>query len=282
MGKMVLNGVTYNSFTSNDGYYKETSIKDTVNSTASSLKLNNSYLNYDYLIFIIEASSTNIEKTISTNFVKQVSQKNSNKSILLMFMDSNTNLYVTPVDETTFTISRAGNGTITNVIGINFTRLKMQMLIPKMTSLITPYGTVSASSYWGTNFEPWRAFDGQNGVLSQLTYTWLPTPNEGANSWIMYEFEEPKFLYKMELITMGSGTSQTRTLTIQGRINNTWENCLLDGQNISCSFPAPSRISKTVKLNQKMYDAIRITSAEDLFVYNSYACGFDSIQILGY
>ena len=172
----------------------------------------------------------------------------------------------------------ASQGRSIQYLTVRYTKPLIE-LIPTMTSATTPSGTVSASSYAGTNFEPYRAFDGANGTLQTLTYNWLPQSGE-ATSWIMYEFASENKFKKLKVRCMGSAQTRTVNFTVEGRKNGTFENCLATGSIVACSFPNGSYTDYIFDLNNEQYDAIRLTSDSQMFASGSYACGFDVIQVL--
>lgn len=282
MAKMILNGIEYNtgggSGDSNNGYYQETELYS-ASSASSALNLNDSYLNYDALIFLNRNNSQAylLDSIVSTTGIQAAADAGC--GFRIHCGSDSAYIFGTVISDTQFSVS-AQTYWVKTVIGINYTKIKPKTLIPKMTSATTPSGTVSASSNAGANFLPYFAFDGQNGIYQQLYYTWLPQSGE-TTSWIMYEFDNNKIFNQLRIRCLGSSATRTVNFTVEGRVGNTFENCLKTGTTIACEFPNSSYHNYTFDLNNKQYDAIRLTSDSQMFASGSYACGIDVVQVMG-
>ena len=263
---------------SNDGYYKETEIYSSTSSSAS-ITLNNSYLDYDALIFLNKYNSGGyiLDSIVSTTGITEAADNNC--QFRIHCGSDSAYIFGTVTNDTQFALTMR-NYFVTKVIGVNYTKNRTKALIPKMTSATTPSGTVTAS-YNNSTMYPYMAFDGANGGLNTLTNTWLPTSGE-TTSWIMYEFDELKQFESLKTRTGGSAASNNVVFDVEGRkADGTWENCLASGTDVTLSFPVYSYTYTDTPLNGKEYNAIRLTSHSTMFVTNQYGCGIDVIQVYG-
>jgi hypothetical protein len=63
--------------------------------------------------------------------------------------------------------------------------------IPEMTSANAPSGSVSASSFATSSYEPYKAFDGSN------SNEWLSANGSNSNQWIRYDFTAPVYIHSL-------------------------------------------------------------------------------------
>lgn len=92
-------------------------------------------------------------------------------------------------------------------------------LVPTMTSNTTPSGVASASSYYSTTYEPWKAF---NGTTINVDDCWFSSSGT-ANSYLCYQSVSPFKCTKVKLVNR-SGTSSlypVNTFKIQGSNDGT-------------------------------------------------------------
>jgi hypothetical protein len=92
-------------------------------------------------------------------------------------------------------------------------------LVPVMTSNTTPSGEASASTYYSTGYEAYKAFDGVD------TNGWLPaTADTANNARVIYNFTSAQKIKGARIVQNGtSGSSYNYGVTIQGsNDNNTW------------------------------------------------------------
>lgn len=264
---------------SDNGYYKETELYSSASSSASII-LNDDYTNYDALIFLNKYNSGGyiLDSIVSTTGIKEAADNNC--QFRIHCGSDVAYIFGTVTSDTQFALTMR-NYFVMKVIGINYTKNRTKALIPKMTSATTPSGTVSASSYNNSNFQPYYAFDGANGGANTLTNTWLPASGE-TTSWIIYEFDELKLFESLKTRTGGSAASNNVVFDVEGRkADGTWENCLASGTDVTLSFPVYSYTYTDTPLNGKEYNAIRLTSHSTMFVANQYGCGIDVIQVYG-
>lgn len=69
--------------------------------------------------------------------------------------------------------------------------------VPRMTSNNTPFGVVSASSQYSSNYLPWKIFDDTLGVAN----CWASAG--GPTQWVQYKFDAPKRIGKMTMTASG-------------------------------------------------------------------------------
>jgi hypothetical protein len=151
-------------------------------------------------------------------------------------------------------------------------------LTPLMTSNTTPSGIVSASSILATNYDAWKAFDG-NAATSE----WL-TANNTPTGWLAYEFTTPKKVakYIMNPATASAPSSVPRDWTFEGWTGSSW--VVLDTvtgnsgtANVTRNFVNTTayikyRINITLNNGSTLYTGIR-----ELSLYEAYDYGANSI-----
>lgn len=81
----------------------------------------------------------------------------------------------------------------------------LNVKVPTMTSATTPSGQVISSGY-ATNYDAWKAFDGNNSTQGAVS--------QGANGYIGYKFTEPVKIYKL-YFDDSSGNKRLKTYKIQ-------------------------------------------------------------------
>lgn len=155
-------------------------------------------------------------------------------------------------------------------------------LIPVMTSNTTPSGTASASSILNSSFDAYKAFDG-NQAQSSMQGGWLASASDYTPH-LQYEFASAAQLNLLKVWTANNGATATRDVTIEGRKNGVWENCLENGQTTTLTFTQGTYGSATVLhsiyLNGSTYDAIRITGNDRFYLgINQTACTFSEVQV---
>ena len=152
-------------------------------------------------------------------------------------------------------------------------------LIPQMTSATAPSGLVSRSSVAASQHEAWYAFDGVPGSTTTLTNTWLAASDD-YTPWIRYDFTTGRRLDRISIQVVNNNTAITRDLTIEGKVGNTWENCLKSGNSVEVTFYQDELTTYSFNLNGNEYSAIKITG-DDRFYTGSggSAAGFSEIQV---
>ena len=158
-------------------------------------------------------------------------------------------------------------------------------LIPQMTSDTLPSGVASASSSLSSLFAAYRAFDRSEAVQS-MQGGWLASASD-QNPYLMYEFDSAKELWSIEIHTANNSSTTFRTVTIEGRINGNWENCIYDGNSYNLEFRFNTYGSNclvyNIELNGNTYEAIRISGNQPFYGgANSYACTFSEVQVYTY
>ena len=153
-------------------------------------------------------------------------------------------------------------------------------LIPAMTGYTTPGGEASASSYFMSGFEAWKAFNGTQGSISTLSGCWLAGSSDAAPC-LTYAFAVPSALYSLWLELMNNSTAYAVTAYIEGLASGgTWEKCLAEGSSVTLSFPYRVAQTYTFDLNGSSYAAIRIRGAETWYKgAGATACGFSRVQV---
>ena len=154
--------------------------------------------------------------------------------------------------------------------------------IPTMTSNTAPSGTASASSTLNSNFAAYKAFDG-NQAQSSMQGGWLASSSD-YTPYLQYEFTSAVQFDILKIWTANNGTTASRTVTVEGRTNGTWENCLKNGQSVTLTFTqgtyGDSSGLNSIELNGSTYDAIRITGNERFYLgANQTACTFSEVQV---
>ena len=117
----------------------------------------------------------------------------------------------------------------------------LNVSVPKMTSNTAPSGEVSAESYYGNSYEPWRAFDGS------LNDGWGALGDK-KDTWIQYKFDTAVKISKVSIYDrlalsssnvkkyykiQGSndGTNWTDLASIMVQIGQTWEDVSFSNAN---------------------------------------------------
>ena len=92
--------------------------------------------------------------------------------------------------------------------------------VPVMTSNTAPYGTASASSTAGTNYEAWRTFDG-----NASSYRWNSGTNDKTASYLIYKFVNPIKPKRIMYRWVCDGTNHTTNVGFKFQASNdgtTW------------------------------------------------------------
>lgn len=155
----------------------------------------------------------------------------------------------------------------------SFTNTDSNNLIPIMTSNSTPRGTASASSIFNSDYDAWKAFDGN-------TSYWLPGDND-ESPYIQYSWGSLTTLSKMIICTYNNGSEgMSKTVTVQGlNASDNWVNCLDTGSNVTLNFGSYKPITYFIDLDGNDYKAIKISGTGDWYVYGLYACFIEAIEV---
>lgn len=188
---------------------------------------------------------------------------------------------VTPTG--TLEITSNGIYDVTNYASVNVFVVAIETaLIPTMTSNTTPSGIASSSSMLNAGFAAYKAFDGVK-AQSSMQGGWLASASD-YSPYLQYEFANPAQFNLLRIWTANNGETATRTVTVEGRLNGVWENCLKVGQNTTLVFTqgtsGESSSLHNIVLNGSTYDAIRITGNERFYLgVNQTACTFSEVQV---
>lgn len=185
----------------------------------------------------------------------------------------------------TGTLEISSNGTydVTDYANVTVFVISTEIaLIPIMTSNTTPSGIASASSVLNNTFAAYKAFDG-NKAQPSMQGGWLASASD-YSPYLQYEFANPAQFNLLRIWTANNGETATRTVTVEGRLNGVWENCLKVGQNTTLVFTqgtsGESSSLHNIVLNGSTYDAIRITGNERFYLgVNQTACTFSEMQV---
>lgn len=205
--------------------------------------------------------------------VYKVKLNSDGKAKRLLFFDNSEDLYVT-----------MKNGTRT--VSLNTQRPTIypvcNNLIPAMTSNTTPSGEASASTeFTEANFKAYMSMNQIDCDISTLQGCWL-AKSADTKPWIKYDFGENIFPSVLQLDLVNNGPTVQKELFIEGSLNNTdWFN-LLDAASITKTFTRSAHESSYTPLNWSKCRYIRIRCNEPLYGgANQYACGFNTIQVIG-
>ena len=153
-------------------------------------------------------------------------------------------------------------------------------LIPPMTGPTAPAGVAAASSYFSTNFEAFRAFNGVQATLATMQQGWLAATSDNA-PWLSYRFAAPARLRRLWIETANNGPEGVRSVAVEGLRGGEWENCLASGDSLTLRFVRGAYTEFTAPLNGGRYEALRIRGGERFFVLSSTACTFSRVQVYG-
>lgn len=178
-------------------------------------------------------------------------------------------------------ISYSGNGTgVLMLNGINYTGGQgggEVVIVPiPVTSQM-----VSASSTVGSNFEGYRAFDGQSCNISTLQGGWLAGASDNTPT-LTVNFGEAKKLGRISIETANNNNPDTtRAVYIEGSNDgSTWENILASGSTVSLLFEVGKYNEYSFNLNEGEYQYFRIRGTQPFFGGSfQYACSFSEITI---
>lgn len=140
---------------------------------------------------------------------------------------------------------------------------------------------VSASSTVGTNFEGYRAFDGQSCNLSTMQGGWLAGASDSTPT-LTVNFGEAKKLGRISIETANNNNPDTtRDVYIEGSSDgSTWENILASGSTVSLVFEVGKYNEYSFNLNEGEYQYFRIRGTQPFFGGSyQYACSFSEITI---
>lgn len=263
------------------GYYKEESLISTQSS--SSITLTEPYTKYNVLFFETNSQTYGgYFYSIPVNLIQlntEFTIFSHSSSAVVKFVDS----------QTLNIVDNQGNLSLSAILGVQYTKsYESEGLIPKMTSATCSDGSVSASSYKNQSssdsiYKPYYAFDETLSQPSSLSNLWV-SGNTSQNSWIMYEFNDTKIFDVLRIYTISSDINSTFNkinFTIEGRINNTWENCLKYGNYKTLHFEHLKYKEYLILLNEKEYDAIKISSLSPMDFDTDTFAGLDGIQVFG-
>lgn len=132
--------------------------------------------------------------------------------------------------------------------------------VPNMTSNTAPSGEVSAESYHGTSYEPWRAFDGS------LNDGWAALGDK-KDTWIQYKFDKAVKISKASIYDrLSLGSTIKKSYKIQGSNNGTnWTDLA----------------SIMVQIGQTWED-VSFSNANSYIYYRAYFVGSESTHAQGY
>lgn len=140
---------------------------------------------------------------------------------------------------------------------------------------------VTASSTVGSNFEGYRAFDGQSCNLSTLQGGWLAGASDNTPT-LTVNFGEAKKLGRISIETANNNNPDTtREIYIEGSSDgSTWENILASGSTVSLVFEVGKYNEYSFNLNEGEYQYFRIRGTQP-FLGGSfqYACSFSEITV---
>lgn len=140
---------------------------------------------------------------------------------------------------------------------------------------------VTASSTVGSNFEGYRAFDGQSCNLSTLQGGWLAGSGDNTPT-LTVNFGEAKKLGRISIETANNNNPDTtRAVYIEGSSDgSTWENILASGSTVSLVFEVGKYNEYSFNLNEGEYQYFRIRGTQPFFGGSfQYACCFSEITI---
>lgn len=140
---------------------------------------------------------------------------------------------------------------------------------------------VSASSTVGSNFEGYRAFDGQSCNLSTLQGGWLAGASDSTPT-LTVNFGEAKKLGRISIETANNNNPDTtRDVYIEGSNDgSTWENILASGSTVSLLFEVGKYNEYSFNLNEGEYQYFRIRGTQPFFGGSfQYACSFSEITV---
>lgn len=140
---------------------------------------------------------------------------------------------------------------------------------------------VTASSTVGSNFEGYRAFDGQSCNLSTLQGGWLAGSGDNTPT-LTVNFGEAKKLGRISIETANNNNPDTtRDIYIEGSSDgSTWENILASGSTVSLVFEVGKYNEYSFNLNEGEYQYFRIRGTQPFFGGSfQYACSFSEITV---
>lgn len=140
---------------------------------------------------------------------------------------------------------------------------------------------VTASSTVGSNFEGYRAFDGQSCNLSTLQGGWLAGASDNTPT-LTVNFGEAKKLGRISIETANNNNPDTtRAVYIEGSSDgSTWENILASGSTVSLVFEVGKYNEYSFNLNEGEYQYFRIRGTQPFFGGSfQYACSFSEITV---
>lgn len=142
---------------------------------------------------------------------------------------------------------------------------------PNMTSNTTPSGVASASSVYNNlaQYQAWKAFNGTNVDSAD---TWASALNSSVNSYIQYQFTEPKEISMIRWENRNNTSASTicspKTYKIQGYDGSAWVDLTEELTNSDNSTSAKHIV--WVTKNKASYQYYR------MFIINAWTSGSDT------
>lgn len=179
-------------------------------------------------------------------------------------------------------ISYSGNGTgVLMLNGINYTGGGSGGGEIVLSPIAVTSQMVTASSTVGSNFEGYRAFNGQSCNLSTMQGGWLAGASD-SSPYLKVDFGTAKTLRRLAVETANNANPDTtRAVYVEGsNDDNSWENILSSGNTASLEFVNGSYSEFAFDLNGNSYRYFRIRGTEPFFGGSfQYACCFSEVFI---
>ena len=137
----------------------------------------------------------------------------------------------------------------------------LNVSVPKMTSNTAPSGEVSAESYYGNSYEPWRAFDGS------LNDGWGALGDK-KDTWIQYKFDTAVKISKASIYDRLALSS-----------SNVKKSYKIQGSNDGTNWTDLALI--IVQIGQTWED-VSFSNANSYIYYRAYFVGSESTHAQGY
>ena len=139
----------------------------------------------------------------------------------------------------------------------------LNVKVPTMTSNTTPSGECSASSFYGSTTEPWKAFDGQDTSKWQAQTTSYP-------QWLQYEFDDAVKVEFVKFVGMVSGSGNGHSMVKEFYFQGSNDNFTNDSHDLVHDTVADSTSARTFTynfVNETSYKYYR------LYFVSTYATG---------
>ena len=153
-------------------------------------------------------------------------------------------------------------------------------LIATMTSDTSEQGRASATSSLSTDNKPYCAFNNAQANFSTMGGGWLANRSD-LTPILTFMFNQPQELDRIWIETANPAPDTSKIVFIEGTVDGrTWENILLERDNVSLVFSQNKYDNHYISLNRQEYLGFRIRGSEKFYDSSvTYACIFSRVQI---